>query len=507
METQPNILFLMADQMQARVLEPDHVCQTPNLDRLAARGVRFTRAYTPNNICSPSRASLMTGLMPHNHGVLEVLYPKVPDLHALRTEKPHWAQSLVEAGYRTGYFGKWHVERSNRLEQFGWQVDGGHQSTLFHAFERETLGDLPMAPHPAHTQPGKADGRRPRPPAIPPCDPVRYLSEPAGYGPHPFYGVTDRPAANRSMGVTTSMALRFLKEEKEREAEGPEPWCCFVSFFEPHDPYVAQRAFYARYADRDLPPPANADDDLADRPGLYRRAQRIWKQLSEEEKRTARACYYASISEIDGQFGRLLDYLDESGQRENTIVVMTADHGDLLGAHGLFFKDISAFEEIFQIPLIVSGPGVSTNALCQGRVGLHDLCPTLLELAGCEPFAVPDSRSFVELLHQPVMAGEAWQQGYAEYYGNRYRLTQRVVWDGPWKFVLNGFDFDELYNLEDDPYEMVNLAADPAYAEHLVQMTALFWHYARQTGDYPRAETLYPALRLGTVGPLYEPDG
>ena len=105
MRRPPNLLILMADQMQAQVLEPDHICRTPHLDRLAQRGVRFTHAYTPNNICSPSRASLMTGLMPHNHGVLEVLYPKVPDLHVLR-DKPHFAQRLVEAGYRTGYFGK-----------------------------------------------------------------------------------------------------------------------------------------------------------------------------------------------------------------------------------------------------------------------------------------------------------------------------------------------------------------------------------------------------------------
>lgn len=500
--TQPNILFLMADQMQAQVLDPDHVCQTPNLDRMAVRGVRFTRAYTPNNICSPSRASLMTGLMPHNHGVLEVLYPKVPDLHALRPDKPHWAQRLVDAGYRTGYFGKWHVERTNELNRFGWQVDGGHESSLFQTFSQETVGDLPMQSHPE--LPARAGGRRP--PAIPPCDPIRYLDEPPGYGPHPFYGVTDRAAEERSMGLTTSMALRFLQEEREKPEAERQPWCCFVSLFEPHDPYVAGRETFKSYINQELPPPPSADDDLADRPGLYRRAQRIWRQLAPEEKREARACYYSSISEIDGQFGRLLDYLEASGQWENTVIVMTADHGDLLGAHGLFFKDISAFEEIFRIPLIVSGPGVAENTVCEGRVGLHDFCPTLLELAGCEPLDVIDSQSFAELLRHPEVGLERWQRGYAEYYGNRYRLTQRVVWDGPWKYVFNGFDFDELYNLEMDPHELVNLADDRAHAERLVQMTALFWDYAHQTGDFPRAETFYPALRLGAVGPLYEAD-
>ena len=289
MSNRPNILFLMADQMQARVLDPDHVCQTPYLDRLAEEGVRFTRAYTPNNICSPTRASLMTGLMPHNHGVLEVLYPKVPDLHALRTDKVHWAERMVDAGYRTGYFGKWHIERDNAPGRFGWQVNGVRGGALHNELVAEVLGDKPLRPE---------------------CDPAHYLEAPHGYGPHLFYGVTDRPAEERSMGLTTTLALRYLEEV----VQGDDPWCAFVSFEEPHDPFIASREFYGRYAEQELPPPPNADDDLADRPGLYRRAQGIWRQLNEEHKRAARACYFASISEIDAQFGRVIDFLEGTGQ-------------------------------------------------------------------------------------------------------------------------------------------------------------------------------------------------
>ena len=141
--------------------------------------------------------------------------------------------------------------------------------------------------------------------------------------------------------------------------QGDDPWCAFVSFEEPHDPFIAGREFYDRYAEQELPPPPNADDDLADRPGLYRRAQGIWRQLNEEHKRAARACYFASISEIDAQFGRVIDFLAGMGKLDDTIVVMCADHGDLLGAHGLFFKDISAFEEVYQVPLIVRGPNIA----------------------------------------------------------------------------------------------------------------------------------------------------
>ena len=250
MGDRPNILFLMADQMQARVLEADHVCQTPCLDRLAAEGTRFTRAYTPNNICSPTRASIMTGLLPHNHGVLEVLYPKQPHMQALLPDKEHFARRLSGAGYRTGYFGKWHVERTNDLQRFGWQVDGGLASKMHRALAKETGRDVR-----ARAQ----------------CDPAVYVTEPAGYGPHLLAGVTDRPAEDRPMGLSTTLALRYLEDA----VKGKEPWCCFLNFQEPHDPFITERSFYERYAALDIPPPPNADDPLEDRPGLYRRAQGI----------------------------------------------------------------------------------------------------------------------------------------------------------------------------------------------------------------------------------------
>ena len=122
MSSKPNILFLMTDQMQGRVLDNLNPCKTPNIDKLAARGMRFTRAYTPNAVCSPARASLMTGLLPHNHGVLWVTHSVDDDQGMLRDDKAHWAQRLTGSGYKTGYFGKWHIERSGELDRFGWQV-------------------------------------------------------------------------------------------------------------------------------------------------------------------------------------------------------------------------------------------------------------------------------------------------------------------------------------------------------------------------------------------------
>ena len=224
--TSPNILFLMTDQMQGRVLEPENPCQTPHLDRLAARGVRFRRAYTPNAVCSPARASLMTGLLPHNHGVLFVVHTVDDDQAALRSQHPHWAQRLTEAGYRTGYFGKWHVERSNELGRFGWQQQDGLSGQTDWSAANFSL--------------------------------ERFLESPPGYEPNRFYGVCDLPAAARGMGKKTDAALNFLDTALGEGA----PWCCFVSFTEPHDPFYCHEDAFAQYDVESIPLPPNVDNDL-----------------------------------------------------------------------------------------------------------------------------------------------------------------------------------------------------------------------------------------------------
>ena len=248
--------------------------------------------------------------------------------------------------------------------------------------------------------------------------------------------------------------------------------------------------------------PPNVHDDLSDRPGIYRKAANVWTDLNDRQRREAAACYYASITEIDQQVGRLLDVLERTGQMEHTVIVFTTDHGELLGAHGLYCKNFSAFEEICDIPLIVSGPGIARGVVTDARVGLHDLCPTLLELAGAEPIHVPDSRSFAPVLRDPLGSSSPFTTGYAEYHGTRYKLTQRVIWDGPWKFVFNGFDFDELYNLDDDPYEMNNLAAEPGYQDRVRELMARMWSIVRDTDDHSLYNSHYPILRVAPFGPL-----
>ena len=476
-DRRPNILFLMCDQLQAQVFEPGHPCLTPNIDRLAGGGLRFRRAYTPNAICSPTRASLMTGLLPHSHGVTECFHYLPPGQGDLRRDKPHWAQRLSDIGYRTGYFGKWHVERDNKLEDFGWQVNGSASSKLFQEHAKEILGDKPRSYKQLLS---------------------RETDRPAGYNNDLFYSVTDRPSEQRDVGVTASLAQKFLKDV----ADQSQPWCCFVSTQDPHDPFIASKETFELYDKDSLPLPVSTDDDLAGRPNVYRKLSRAFSNLTDSEKREAAACYYAIISEVDKEYGRLIDMVVESGQLENTIIIFTSDHGELLGAHGLYCKNISAFEEIYNIPLIVAGPGIAEGQVTNARVGIHDLCPTLLELARADAIDVQDSRSFLPVLCEPQKAEKDFSRGFAEYNGTRYQLTQRITWDDHWKFIHNGFAEDELYNLRDDPFEMKNLAGDPDYQDQVRKMCVLMWRYIRETGDRVLLDTHYRGLRVAPFGPL-----
>ena len=233
----PNILIILADGMQADTVDPSHVCLTPNLDALADRGVRFRNAHTTCPTCSPARASLMTGLLPHNHGVLEVEHGRDADQCVLRTEHPHFAQRLSDAGYRTGYVGKWHVERTQEVARFGWQ-----ESTVKGA---EHVKDI-----------GKGD---PGPRTFELDDSLSgYVEGPRGYKRILHWGVTDTPWDQRYPGLTLPAAEHFLSKCLATST----PWCCCVSFSEPNEALVVGRETWNRYDPDAIPLPANFFDDL-----------------------------------------------------------------------------------------------------------------------------------------------------------------------------------------------------------------------------------------------------
>lgn len=467
MTTQPpNLLFLMTDQQRADTIAPHTLCQTPHLDKLAANGTRFNRCYTVNPICSPTRASLMTGLLPHSHGMVDVTHA-VPSYRAsFDTSLPVWPQTLQKAGYHTAYFGKWHVERSEKLENFGFETYEVEQYN-------KLLGLVEVGDEMA----------------------VRGVVQQKGYKDFLLYGVSDAPVESLPEYQLYSDGIQFLRQAA---AEPERPFALFLSSEAPHDPYVSLREQYERYNPADIPRPPNFDDDLADRPGIYRRIQRTWDTLNWDDFARATACYYANCTMIDEQIGRILAELEALGLAGNTIIVFTSDHGDYMGEHGLALKGIPAFEGAYRVPLLLAGPGIPAGRQVDQIVSLVDLPATLTQLTVETDFG-GHGRSLLPLLQNE---NTGWtNEAFAECHGQRFNYTQRIVWQDNYKYVFNGFDEDELYDLAADPHELCNLAGDAAQRPLLEKMAARMWQICHETGDDNMTQAQYGMFRFAPVGP------
>ncbi|MEX2501347.1 MAG: sulfatase-like hydrolase/transferase [Trueperaceae bacterium] len=460
----PNLLLIITDQQRADTVLPGGPCPTPHLESLAAEGTAFRRAYAPNPICSPTRASLFTGLLPHAHGMTDVTHAVPPQRAELVDGLPFWTRTLRDAGYRTGYVGKWHVERSERLEAFG--LD-----------EYET--DLRLTGVQSH------DG---------PLDP-RIAVRQDGYKEFLLAGVTDEPADATRESYLAGRGVDFV----QRAASDPDrPWALVVATEAPHDPYLVPRELYDRIDLDRVPLPESYGDPMTDKPAVYRRIRETWRDLSETEVRQAIACYLAACAGIDDQVGRLLDAVRDTGQEEDTVVVFTSDHGDYLGAHGLFLKGVPAFEEAYRVPLIVRGPGIRPGITVDEPVGLIDLGRTLMRHLLDHEFG-GHGRDLGPYLRGERPEGDP--VAFAEFHGQRLGYAQRIVWHDRYKYVFNGFAEDELYDLEGDPHERVNLANDPGHAGLLRELAARMWRIVRETGDDTLGDAQYGMFRFAPVGP------
>ncbi len=467
MSARPNILFLMTDHTNAQALAPGSPCRTPHLDALAGDGVRFGRCYTTNAICSPARASLMTGLYPSTHGMWDCTHTQRREWVDVPASRfTYFSQELATAGYRNGYFGKWHVEQSLRLQDFGW-----------HEHDHTTGG--------ARCQPAPDS---------------RVIVKTEGYPDYVLAGVDE--SAGEVRHPVFEQGIDFIR----RHARTGSPFCCFVSASEPHDPYIPPRRFWDMYNLGAIPLSPTLHDDPAGKPEVVARMRAVWRGLSDDEWRRVTAAYWATITFMDSEVGRILQVLRETGQYDNTIVVFTSDHGDMLGGHGLVTKGVgTSYEEVYNIPLIIRAPGMAGGREESGAlVGMVDLAPTLLDLCGAGAIAAAQGRSL-----RPVLEGRhapaGWQDAYAEFFGQRFVYTQRIVWHANWKYVFNPGGIDELYDLGSDPHERRNLAADPASRAVLVEMCRRMWRKMEEIGDASLLRTGYATLRTAPCGPLSTP--
>ena len=393
-----NMLILLADQLRFDSLSCNGapVCRTPAMDSVGAAGVRFANAYSPIALCTPARASLLTGRYPHNHRQLSNMgnFNGVFDDQLIG--QPTLLSRLAGAGYRIGYAGKWHLPREG---------DGA----LWGVHRWHTPGDWsrPLA------QQGYDFAR----------DEVQRLE---WGGAAPFAGRNTLPAEQTQEAWTADRAIEMI----DAFGGGDAPFLVTASFFGPHFPYAVPEPYDTRYDPDRVARPANFDERFAGKPLIQQKELLRWNaaHLTWPDWQRVIAAYWGYCSFVDHQMGRVLAALERSGRRDDTVVVVTADHGDMLGNHRLFNKGFHMYEETHRVPLLIAGPGIERGATAAPFANLVDLAPTLLELAEAEPLADADGRSLA-----PLLAGRTpadWPDDvFAEFHG--YETTLCSTRDDP----------------------------------------------------------------------------
>jgi len=449
MRGQPNILWICSDQQRWDTLGcyGNPFVRTPNLDRLAAEAFCFETAICQNPVCTPSRASFLTGRYPRTTRA-RANGQAIPEGEVLVTKL------FRDAGYFCGLHGKLHISPCNPKACDGMErrIDDG-----YHVFDwsHHPGGDL------ARDQPGNAylrwlldHGQR-------------FATAPVEACRHAQFGM-DEPWHQTTWCV--DRALSFIAAAR---AAG-RPWFSSVNCFDPHHPFDPPRAFLEPYLQRldEIPLPVDLDRaemttwQRIDRGGAYGGINALaGARLTPREHRLIRAAYWAMCDLLDAQVGRLLKALDDSGQREHTIVIYTSDHGELLGDHGIYLKGPHFFEPAVHVPLLMRVPGMAGRRMGD-IVELVDLAPTLCELAGVAPHPGMQGRSLGPLLRGERSAPHR-DDAYCEFYNSNFNFEPppyaTMVRTRRHKLAVYHHSGEgELYDLETDPHETRNLWRNPA---------------------------------------------
>ncbi len=480
----PNILLIMTDQHRLSAVGAygPTPCKTPNIDRLAQEGVRFENVYTTCPVCTPARASVITGQYPHSHGMTSNTEDLETSLHELEDRPTLLSRRLEKAGYQLGYTGKWHLGSSepklfSQTNRPCLPKDVGFKG---HNFQGHGNGgwDFPQFKEYLRSRGLKHEVK----PWSEPTPRVRADEQSAGELIQSVEGTVPYFLAENTISMIDEFA----------SADSLKPFFIWHNFWGPHEPYRATKEYLDLYRDVEIPKWPNYDWPARQIPGPHQAT--ITPVLAGDTNLTWEAWatyiryYYAFTTLIDDQIGRIIEHLRNRGLLDNTVVIFAADHGASLGDHGgLFNKGWTHFEESLRIPLIIRMPdGTGSNSVSQELVSLVDFYPTILDLAGLDSESLPQGKHQpgrwpYECAHSvdgrsvlPLLCGEKsdWRDSVViEFHGLMHTpYTMRTIRHGHFKYGYNFAATDELYNLKEDPHEMVNLISETAYAEILHDM-------------------------------------
>jgi len=469
----PNVLFMMADDLNTSLGCYGHpLVKSPNLDKLAARGVRFEKAACQFPLCGPSRNSMLTGLYPNSTGILtngQVFRQTIPSHISL-------PQAFRQGGYLAARIGKlYHYNVPLSIGTNGHDDPGSWEMEINPA-GADRLVDMPSI----------------------------FSLVPGNYGGTLSWYASPSPDEKHTDGLMAREAAWVL-ERRARDKE--RPFFLALGFFRPHTPYVAPKPWFEGYAEKDMPLVTGVEEDRKDLPkhalGSQKKEQ---EKLTDALRQQAVQAYFASISFMDAQAGVVLDALDRLGLAENTIVVFTSDHGYHLGEHGLWQKQ-SLFEESARVPLLMAGPGVVKGGVARAPVGLIDLYPTLAEMCGVKAPANLQGQSLAAILKDPSVPGRGWVLSQVVRGGGFKRLgaSPAAGDDGKrifgytlrtprWRYTewAAGKEGHELYDHDTDTKEQTNLADNAEHAATVAELSTKLREAAK--ASFP-ADGVTPAVK------------
>lgn len=423
----PNIVFFMTDDQRwdGMSCAGNPVLKTPNMDRIAAEGIRFENMFVTTSLCGPSRASFLTGKYVHNHGVRR-------NGGELSMDQKTFPELLKEAGYETAFIGKWHNTDLGRGRGFDY-----------------TFGF-------------KGQGRYHNP----------VISE--NFGPEKEYEghVTD---------ILTDHAIKFL------EKDHAQPFCLLLWFKAPHRSWLPAKRFENLYEDMKMPEPSTFHDDYEGRPEAVKNTDmRIGDFEDVPDLDTFLRNYYRTLAGVDENVGRVLDTLDKRGLTKDTVVIYTGDNGFFLGEHHFFDKRLM-YEPSIRVPLLVRYPEMIREGTINPEMVLNvDVAPTILDLAGISSPADVDGRSAKSLLEgKSIPWRKDFLYEYYEYPAVHSVRKNRGIRTRRWKYIHYFEDPEEfeLYDIQNDPEEMKNLYGNPAFDDTVAQLRERMTELRRELRD------------------------
>ena len=490
-DSQPNIVFIIADHQAfyGHDREGEYNYKWPNFEQFASEGVCFDRAYSVCPLCSPARSSMMTGIYPSSHGILHnTEQTSLPNEIDLASGQLLFSHYLSQAGYRNAYVGKWHCGHNRLPIDYG--LEGWSLPDYGKIYMSDTYIDYAK-------ERGLGDAR-----AL-----IEYnLNYPEWEGteitlhdPSPWKFMNGSGILAGPAEAHEEQFVAHLASEKLRELAGSDqPFSLVFSLWGPHQPYYPTADFATQVDPSAIPEYPSFQDDLAGRPLRYHfhdkishRSSDAWTDWSTWQQILARC--YAQGLQTDAAIGQVLDTLDELSLTDNTIVIWLTDHGDAVASHGGLWDKASSFiEEVVRVPMAIRWPAaIKAGQRRDELVSNMDATATILEAAGIKPPDYMHSRSLLSLCQEG--GDREWSdQLICEHTGHGHLFPMRMILYDRYKYVFSLHDMNELYDLQNDPYEMNNLVHSPEYSELIGELKQrLIRHFNESTERDQRLKRLF----------------